>query len=162
MPRLAASMIMKIVFKFFCPFPGAFFVCITTKNNGVYQTEVKTFSTMIDGIEMAISWLHQHDCHVVVIESTGKYWIPVFNLMEDSFALTLANPYFTKTFPGNKTDRRDAKWLAELHRLGLVQPVLFPQNLFANYETLLDIGISWSGHVPLKKAESIIFLRSAI
>jgi transposase len=99
---------------------------ITTKNNGVYQTEVKTFSTMIDGIEMAISWLNDHDCHVVVIESTGKYWIPVFNLMEDSFSLTLANPYFTKTFPGNKTDRRDAKWLAELHRLGLVQPSFIP------------------------------------
>lgn len=60
------------------------------------------------------------------MERTGKYWIPVFNLMEDSFALTLANPYFTKTFPGNKTDRRDAKWLAELHRLGLVQPSFIP------------------------------------
>ena len=71
-------------------------------------------------------WLLEQDCHVVVMESTGKYWIPVFNLMEDSFQLTLANPYFTKTFPGNKTDRRDAQWLAELHRLGLVQPSFIP------------------------------------
>lgn len=73
-----------------------------------------------------IAWLQENDCHVVVMESTGKYWIPVFNLMEDSFFLTLANPSFTKTFPGNKTDRRDAKWLAELHRLGLVQPSFIP------------------------------------
>jgi transposase len=99
---------------------------ITTKENGVYETQVKTFSTMMDDIFKAISWLQDNGCHVVVMESTGKYWIPVFNLMEDSFALTLANPYFTKTFPGNKTDRRDAKWLAELHRLGLVQPSFIP------------------------------------
>lgn len=99
---------------------------ITTKSEGIYETRVKSFSTMINGIEAAMRWLLEQDCHVVVMESTGKYWIPVFNLMEDSFQLTLANPYFTKTFPGNKTDRRDAKWLAELHRLGLVQPSFIP------------------------------------
>jgi transposase len=81
---------------------------------------------MIPDIEKAMSWLKDNNCHVVVIESTGKYWIPVFNLMEGHFSLTLANPHFTKTFPGNKTDRRDAKWLAELHRLGLVQPSFIP------------------------------------
>lgn len=81
---------------------------------------------MVEGIEKAMLWLKNNDCHVVVIESTGKYWIPVYNLMEDNFLLTLANPYFTKTFPGNKTDRRDAKWLAELHRLGLVRPSFIP------------------------------------
>ena len=99
---------------------------LTTRKNGVYETEVKTFNTMLSGIQSAMDWLSDHNCRVVVIESTGKYWIPVFNLMEDSFALTLANPYFTKTFPGNKTDRRDAKWLAELHRLDLVQPSFIP------------------------------------
>ncbi|NBJ14065.1 MAG: IS110 family transposase [Dehalobacter sp. 4CP] len=99
---------------------------ITTRNNGIYETAVKSFSTMMDDISKAIFWLHENDCHVVVMESTGKYWIPVFNLMEDSFTLTLANPAFTKTFPDNKTDRRDAKWLAELHRLGLVQPSFIP------------------------------------
>lgn len=81
---------------------------------------------MVDGINESINWLKHNHCHVVVIESTGKYWIPVFNLMEDKFSVTLANPYYTKTFPGNKTDRRDAKWLAELHRLGLVQPSFIP------------------------------------
>lgn len=81
---------------------------------------------MIHGINEAIAWIKDNDCHVVVIESTGKYWIPVFNLMEDHFSLTLANPNFTKTYPGNKTDRRDAQWLAELHRLGIVPPSFIP------------------------------------
>ncbi len=109
---------------------------LTTKKNGIYETQAKTFSTMISGIEMAMSWLRDHGCHVVVMESTGKYWIPVFNFMEDSFALTLANPFFTKTFPGNKTDRRDAKWLAELHRLGLVQPSFIPPKLIRELRDL--------------------------
>jgi transposase len=81
---------------------------------------------MMDGIFHAMRWLKENECHVVVLESTGKYWIPIYNLMENDFALTLANPSHTKTFPGNKTDRRDAKWLAELHRLGLVQPSFIP------------------------------------
>jgi transposase len=46
--------------------------------------------------------------------------------MEGKIDLTLANPSYTKTFPGDKTDRRDAKWLAELHRLGLVLPSFIP------------------------------------
>ena len=46
---------------------------ITTRKNGIYETEVKTFSTMLNGIEAAMRWLLDHDCHVVVMESTGKY-----------------------------------------------------------------------------------------
>lgn len=99
---------------------------LTTKSNALYETQTKTFSTMIDDIYKAASWLKDSGCPVVVIESTGKYWIPVFNFFEDYFQVTLANPSFTKTFPGNKTDCRDAKWLAELHRLGLVQPSFIP------------------------------------
>lgn len=99
---------------------------LKNKKNGIYETIPMTFSTMIDGICNAMRWLKEQECYVVVLESTGKYWIPVYNLMENDFDLTLANPSRTKTFPGNKTDRRDAKWLAELHRLGLVQPSFIP------------------------------------
>lgn len=99
---------------------------LSTKSNALYETQTQTFPTMIDGILKAAAWLKSASCPVVVIESTGKYWIPVYNFFEDYFQVTLANPSFTKTFPGNKTDCRDAKWLAELHRLGLVQPSFIP------------------------------------
>lgn len=81
---------------------------------------------MQKGIVEGREWLAENSCRTVALESTGKYWIPVFNLFEDHFDLTLANPRFTKTFPGNKTDPRDARWLAELHRVGLVAPSFVP------------------------------------
>lgn len=97
-----------------------------TKPDGTYSVKTKTFSTMQSGILLARDWLLQNDCYEVAMESTGKYWIPVFNLFEDYFAVTLANPRYTKTFPGNKTDPRDAKWLSELHRIGFVAPSFIP------------------------------------
>jgi len=97
-----------------------------TKANGTYSVRTKTFSTMQAGILSAREWLLQSNCLDIALESTGKYWIPVFNLFEDHFDITLANPRRTKTFPGKKTDVRDAKWLSELHRIGLVDPSFIP------------------------------------
>jgi len=98
----------------------------TTKKDGTYSTKVKTFSTMQKGITQGRLWIIENKCYTVALESTGKYWIPVYDRFEDFFDLTLANPRFTKTFPGNKTDRRDAKWLSELHRIGLVAKSFIP------------------------------------
>lgn len=95
--------------------------------------------------------LLQNDCYEIAMESTGKYWIPVFNLFEDFFAVTLANPRYTKTFPGNKTDPRDAKWLSELHRIGLVAPVLFLPRILESYGNLPGIEPSLLKCDPLKK-----------
>lgn len=97
-----------------------------TKKDGTYSVKTKTFSTMQSGIFSARDWLLHNNCRDIAMESTGKYWIPVFNLFEDHFNLTLANPRYTKTFPGNKTDPRDARWLSELHRIGLVAPSFIP------------------------------------
>lgn len=97
-----------------------------TKANGTYSVNTKTFSTMHSSIVSSRQWLLENNCIDVAMESTGKYWIPVFNLFEDYFNLTLANPRITKTFPGNKTDPRDARWLSELHRIGLVAPSFIP------------------------------------
>lgn len=98
----------------------------TTKKDGTYSVKTKTFSTMQSGILLAQDWLLQNKCRNIAMESTGKYWIPVFNLFEHHFDITLANPRYTKTFPGNKTDPRDARWLSELHRIGLVSPSFIP------------------------------------
>lgn len=97
-----------------------------TKKNGTYSWQLKTFSTMHKGIIQGRQWLIDNNCPSVAMESTGKYWIPVFIQFEDYFNLTLANPRYTKTFPGNKTDPRDARWLAELHRIGLVAASFIP------------------------------------
>jgi transposase len=97
-----------------------------TNSDGTCSICTKTFSTMQSGILKARDWLLENNCHHIALESTGKYWIPVFNHFEDHFDITLANPRYTKTFPGNKTDPRDARWLSELHRVGLVAPSFIP------------------------------------
>lgn len=98
----------------------------TTNKDGTCSIKTKTFSTMQSGILIARDWLLQNNCRHIALESTGKYWVPVFNLFEEYFDITLANPRYTKTFPGNKTDPRDARWLSELHRVGLVAPSFIP------------------------------------
>ena len=97
-----------------------------TNKDGACSVKTSTFSTMQSGIFKARDWLIQNNCRHIALESTGKYWIPVFNLFEYYFDITLANPRYTKTFPGNKTDPRDARWLSELHRVGLVAPSFIP------------------------------------
>ena len=60
------------------------------------------------------------------MESTGKYWIPVFNLLEDQINVTIANPKWVKAVKGNKDDAKDSKWIGDLFRLGLVPGSFIP------------------------------------
>jgi transposase len=61
------------------------------------------------------------------MESTGKYWIPVYNLLEDSIRITVANPKWVKAVKGNKDDAKDSKWIGDLFRLGLVPGSFIPE-----------------------------------
>jgi transposase len=60
------------------------------------------------------------------MESTGKYWVPVFNLLEDQISVTIANPKWVKAVKGNKDDTKDSKWIGDLFRLGLVPGSFIP------------------------------------
>ena len=60
------------------------------------------------------------------MESAGKYWIPVFNILEKTCLVTLAHPKYTKPQKGNKTDRKDAKWICDLFMCGMIKPNFIP------------------------------------
>jgi len=60
------------------------------------------------------------------MESTGKYWVPVFNLLEDDINVVIANPKWVKAVKGNKDDTNDSKWIGDLFRLGLVRGSYIP------------------------------------
>ena len=61
------------------------------------------------------------------MESTGKFWIPVFNILEkNNIHVTLSPPKYTKPQKGNKTDRKDAKWICDLYMCGMVKPSFIP------------------------------------
>lgn len=94
------------------------------KNITTYQT--KQFNTYSKALYQLKEWLYQHNCKELCMESTGKYWIPIYNILEDSCNITLANPRYVKNIPGKKTDKRDSLWLADLHKHGLVPGSFIP------------------------------------
>ncbi|GMA08348.1 IS110 family transposase [Tetragenococcus halophilus subsp. flandriensis] len=100
---------------------------ITTKSSGLtphYQK--KRFSTFNNQILALKDWLLENHCYDVCMESTGKYWVPVSNLLEDVIDVTIANPKWVRAVKGNKDDTKDSKWIAELFRVGLVKGSFVP------------------------------------
>ena len=90
------------------------------------RKQIRTFSTMTDDLLALSDWLTAQDCTHVAIESTGVYWKPVFNILEGSMQVLLANARDVKAVPGRKTDVRDCEWLADLLRHGLLRASFIP------------------------------------
>jgi transposase len=88
--------------------------------------EIRTFGTMTDELLALADWLEASGVTHVAMESTGVYWKPLWNLMEDRFTLLLANAQHIKAVPGRKTDVHDCEWLADLLRHGLLKPSYVP------------------------------------
>ncbi|WP_244893441.1 IS110 family transposase [Ferroacidibacillus organovorans] len=84
------------------------------------QVFLREFSTVLSGLLELSDWLAELNCSEVAMESTGVYWKPVYNVLEATCSVTLANAAHIKNLPGRKTDKKDAQWIAELHRCGLV------------------------------------------
>ena len=90
------------------------------------QKEVRTFPTMTGDLLRLGDWLASRDVRQVAMESTGIFWRPIYNLIEEGRTITLVNAQHIKAVPGHKTDVRDSEWLADLLRHGLLQPSFIP------------------------------------
>jgi len=98
----------------------------TTDHKGVTRYQTKQFKTFNYDLENLKAWLIKNDCKQVCMESTGKYWIPVFNYLENSCTVTLANPKYVKAISGKKTDKRDSRWITDLFKHDLVPGSYIP------------------------------------
>jgi transposase len=87
---------------------------------------IQTFGTMTEDLLALADWLAEKGCTHVAMESTGVYWKPIWNLLEDAFSLLLVNPRDSKAVPGRKTDVTDAEWIADLLRHGLLRSSYVP------------------------------------
>jgi transposase len=106
-------------------------VCVMTgPANEEGQAEVRKFGTVRHELESLRKWLQSEGCTHVVMESTGVYWKPVLNVLEDdrqyALKIILANPQQVKAVTGHKTDPHDARWLAHLLRHGMIRPSFIP------------------------------------
>ena len=90
--------------------------------------QVLTFGTMTRDLLRLLDWLQEKGVTHVAMESTGVYWKPVFNLLEGhGIELMLVNPAHMKAVPGRKTDVKDAQWIADLLRHGLLRSSRIPE-----------------------------------
>ena len=120
---------MKVIYPICCGIDvHKTFLIATIIKTGSYTPEYfkKRFSTHNNDILKFKKWLIENNCYDVCMESTGKYWIPVFNLLEDTIHVTIANPKWVRAVKGNKDDKKDSKWIGDLFRLGLVPGSFIP------------------------------------
>jgi transposase len=90
------------------------------------KTTIRTFPTMTRDLLACRDWLVSEGCTHAVVESTGVFWKPIFNILEGAMEVILANAREVKNVPGRKTDVKDCEWLAQLLRHGLVRRSFIP------------------------------------
>jgi transposase len=101
--------------------------CLISLNEaGEFQKEIRSFATMTKDILVLADWLTSSGCTHVAMESTGVYWRPIWNLLEEQFELLLVNAQHIKAVPGRKTDIKDAEWIADLLQHGLLRASFVP------------------------------------
>src|SRR5215216_4338629 len=90
------------------------------------RKDIRTFGTMTDDLLALSDWLSTEGVTHIAMESTGVFWKPLFNLLEDRFQLLLVNARDIKQVPGRKTDVKDCEWIADLLRHGLLKASFVP------------------------------------
>lgn len=104
-------------------------ICDSTSITPKYSR--KRFSTYSNSLIEFKNWLIENDCQNVCMESTGKYYVPVYNALEDFISnVVVANPKWVKAIKGEKDDNKDAKWIADLFKMGLVRSSYIPSKDF--------------------------------
>lgn len=101
--------------------------CIAvTDEHSRTEHHIRRFSTFTGDLRRLAEWLVSYNCHDICMESSGKYWIPVFNTLEKTCNVCLTHPKYVKAIKGKKTDKKDAKWISELFKCDLVRSSFIP------------------------------------
>lgn len=93
---------------------------------GLAEMEVQTFATTRTALQSLAAWLQEWGVTHIAMESTGIYWVPVWNVLEGQFQLLLANAQQLKKVPGRKADVSDGEWIAQCQQCGLLKASFVP------------------------------------
>lgn len=127
-------------------------VGITDRSTMLTEYFQKTFSSFNSDLYRLCDWLSSYQCSEVCMESTGKYWIPVFNILEErGFTVCLAHPKYTKAIKGQKTDKKDSKWICDLYKHDLVRGSFIPPKAIRE---LRDISRYYHKLIGMNSSES--------
>ena len=98
----------------------------STGADGVTSHEQRSFSTLNPDLAHLRDWLVERGCPEACMESTGKYWTPVFNALEGHVRVVVTHPKYVRAIKGKKTDRKDSRWIADLFACDLVRTSFIP------------------------------------
>lgn len=110
-------------------------VVATVAGIGVVS-ETRTYTTYTNDLYNLRDWLRSVCITHLAMESTGIYWKPVYNILEDDFEVILVNASHVKNIPGHKTDKKDSRWLAKLLLSGLLKASFIPPKDIRNLRDL--------------------------
>ena len=127
-------------------------VGITDRSTMLTEYFQKTFNSFNSDLYRLSDWLSSYQCSEVCMESTGKYWVPVFNILEErGFTVCLAHPKYTKAIKGQKTDKKDSKWICDLYKHDLVRGSFIPPKAIRE---LRDISRYYHKLIGMSSSES--------
>ena len=133
--------------------------------NKTATSEIREFSTLIPDMQTLKDWLVSLGCRYVAMESTGIYWQPIYEILEDAFdgniSLLVVNARHMKNVPGKKTDMRDAEWIATLLRAGLLNGSFIPDKNIREFRRLTRYRKSIVYDITAQKNRIEKFLQSS-
>ncbi|SDO16646.1 IS110 family transposase [Acetanaerobacterium elongatum] len=115
------------------------------------EHHIRRFSTFTGDLRRLCDWLTSYNCRDVCMESSGKYWIPVFNVLEKTCNVCLTHPKYVKAIKGKKTDKKDAKWISELFKCDLVRSSFIPPPDIRQLRDLCRYYVKLTGFVSGEK-----------
>lgn len=101
-------------------------IVVATISGVNIRSETRTFTTYTNDLIRMKEWLLEHQITHIAMESTGIYWRPIFNIIDDDFEILLVNARHIKNVPGHKTDKKDSKWITKLLLSGLLKGSFIP------------------------------------
>src|SRR5229473_5378230 len=111
--------------------------------------QTRTFATMTRDLVALSEWLQSLGVSQVAMESTGVFWQPIYNVLEDTgMNVLVANARYIKAVPGRKTDVKDAEWLADLLRHGLIRGSAIPSRARRELRELVRYRLSLTRRRP--------------
>ena len=126
--------------------------CIANTDETLVTTYTRRrFSTFTGDLRRLAEWLRQNNCRDICMESTGKYWIPVYNILEPTCHVVLAHPKYVKAIKGKKTDKRDAKWIADIFKHDLINGSFIPPADIRQLRDLVRYHFKLTGYTTGEK-----------
>ena len=101
-------------------------VCLLLGGGPKPKKLIQRFDTTTPGLLDLRDWLLQHGCTIIAMESTGVYWKPVYAVLEEDLSIVVGNARHMRNVPGRKTDVKDAEWIGQLLRHGLIRSSFVP------------------------------------